>query len=94
MDQGAENYRRFLEGDEGGFVELVRCYKDGLILYLNSIVHNLSLAEELAEDTFEKHIADTLDAGAGLCDENELFHEVFDLFMRFVRLVLRTGEGV
>ena len=52
MDQGAENYRRFLEGDEGGFVELVRCYKDGLILYLNSIVHNLSLAEELAEDTF------------------------------------------
>ena len=24
----------------------------------------------LAEDTFEKHIADTLDAGAGLCDEN------------------------
>ena len=36
MDQGAENYRRFLEGAEGGVVELVRCYKDGLILYLNA----------------------------------------------------------
>ena len=38
MDNGASSYRRFLDGDENGFVELVRDYKDGLILYINSFV--------------------------------------------------------
>ena len=52
MDNGASSYRRFLDGDNNGFVEIVRDYKDGLILYLNSFVNNLSVAEELAEDTF------------------------------------------
>ena len=52
MDNGAGSYRRFLEGDESGFVEIVRDYKDGLILYLNSFVKNITAAEELAEDTF------------------------------------------
>ena len=52
MDNGASSYRRFLDGDNNGFVEIVRDYKDGLILYLNSFVNNLSAAEELAEDTF------------------------------------------
>ena len=54
MDNGASSYRRFLEGDESGFVEIVRDYKDGLIFYLNSFVKNISVAEELAEDTFVK----------------------------------------
>ena len=54
MDYGASSYRRFLDGDESGFVEIVRDYKDGLILYLNSFVNNLSVAEDLAEDTFVK----------------------------------------
>lgn len=52
MDNGSDSYRRFLDGDEKGFVEIVRDYKDGLILYLNSFVDNLSVAEELTEDTF------------------------------------------
>ena len=52
MDNGASSYRRFLDGDEEGFVEIIRDYKDGLILYLDSFVRNLSVAEELAEDTF------------------------------------------
>ena len=52
MDNGASSYRRFLDGDESGFVEIVRDYKDGLILYLNSFTANISAAEELAEDTF------------------------------------------
>ncbi len=52
MDRGTECYRRFLAGDEDGLVELIRDYKDGLILYLNSFVHNLHDAEALAEDTF------------------------------------------
>ena len=53
MDNGASSYRRFREnGDENGLVEIIRDYKDGLILYLTSIVGNIRTAEELAEDTF------------------------------------------
>ena len=53
MDNGAGSYRRFREdGDESGLVEIIRDYKDGLILYLNSFVGNIHTAEELAEDTF------------------------------------------
>ena len=52
MDNGASSYRRFLEGDDSGLVEIIRDYKDGLIFYLNSLVNNLHIAEELAEDTF------------------------------------------
>ena len=52
MDNGASSYRRFLDGDDTGIVELVEDYKDGLILYLNGYVRNLSVAEELTEDTF------------------------------------------
>jgi len=53
MDNGASSYRRFRDnGDESGLVEIIRDYKDGLILYLTSIVGNIQTAEELAEDTF------------------------------------------
>ena len=53
MDNGASSYRRFrVEGDKNAFVEIIRDYKDGLIFYLVSIVGNIGLAEELAEDTF------------------------------------------
>ena len=54
MDNGASSYRRFLDGDDNGFVEIIRGYKDGLILFLDSFVRNLSIAEDLAEDTFVK----------------------------------------
>ena len=52
MDNGASSYRRFLAGDDRGIAELVKDYKDGLILYLNGYVQNIHTAEELAEDTF------------------------------------------
>ena len=52
MDNGASSYRRFLDGDDKGIAEIVGDYKDGLILYLNSYVNNLFIAEELTEDTF------------------------------------------
>lgn len=52
MDSGTESYRSFLAGDDNGFIEIVRDYKDGLILYLDSFVRNIPIAEELAEDTF------------------------------------------
>lgn len=52
MDSGASNYQRFLSGDDDALVALVRDYKDGLLLFLNRYVQNISLAEELTEDTF------------------------------------------
>ena len=56
MDNGASSYRRFLDGDDKGLAEIVRDYKDGLILYLNGFVNNISVAEELMEETFFKII--------------------------------------
>ncbi len=52
MDNGASSYRRFLDGDDNGIIEIVNNYKDGLILYLNGYVNNIFIAEELTEDTF------------------------------------------
>ena len=54
MDNGAESYRRYIDGDDNGLVELIRDYKDGLTLYLTGITSSLSLAEELMEETFVK----------------------------------------
>ena len=57
MDNGASSYRRFLEGDDDGIVEIIKDHKDGFMLYLNSFVQNIHLAEDLTEDTFVKLIA-------------------------------------
>jgi len=52
MSNGAEHYARYLRGEDDGIVELIKEYKDGLILFLNRYVGNIHVAEELAEDTF------------------------------------------
>ena len=57
MDNGASSYRRFLEGNDDGIVEIIKDHKDGLMFYLNSFVQNIHLAEDLTEDTFVKLIA-------------------------------------
>ena len=54
MDQATEYYRKFLSGDETALVHLMRDHGDGLMLYLNGFVSDLSVAEELTEDTFLK----------------------------------------
>lgn len=54
MDNMADSYRRFLDGDESGLLQIISAYTDGLILYLNCYVRDLVLAEELAEETFVK----------------------------------------
>ena len=56
MDNGASSYRRFLDGDDEGMVDIIRDYKDGLILYLNGYVNNIFVAEELMEETFVKMV--------------------------------------
>lgn len=52
MGNDADRYRRFLDGDDNGIVEIIRDYKDGLILFLNRYVNNIHIAEELTEDIF------------------------------------------
>ena len=54
MDKGTDSYARYLNGDEQGFIDLVREYRDGLMLYINGFVHNFTIAEELTEDVFVK----------------------------------------
>lgn len=56
MDHGASNYRRFLDGDDSGVVEIIRDYKDRVILYLDSFTWNIHTAEDLMEETFVKLI--------------------------------------
>ena len=56
MDNGASSYRRFLDGDDSGFVEIIKEYKDGLIFYLCGFSGDVHTAEDLAEDTFVKII--------------------------------------
>lgn len=52
MDNGAENYARFISGDDNGMVEIIKEYKDGLTLYINGHVRNIFIAEDIMEDTF------------------------------------------
>ena len=54
MDNGASSYRRFLNGDDEGITLIIKDYKDSLILYLNSYVNNIYVAEEIMEETFFK----------------------------------------
>ena len=51
---GKDYYQKFLAGEEWALSEIIRMYKDGLLLYLNGYVNDLSLADELTEETFVK----------------------------------------
>ena len=52
MFNGTECYRRFLHGDDRAFDALMDAYHDGLILFINKLVGNYAVAEELAADSF------------------------------------------
>ncbi len=54
MDNGVENYRRFRDGDRDALVEIIRDYRDGMILFANSIVRDIGLAEEIVQEVFVK----------------------------------------
>ena len=51
MDNGASSYRRFLSGEDEGIRQIIDLYYDGLALYLNAYVNNMTDAEDLAEET-------------------------------------------
>ena len=52
MDNGASSYRRYLDGEEAAFEQIVRDYFDPLIGFIDSYVHDESVAEDIAIDTF------------------------------------------
>ena len=52
MDQNAESYIRYVNGDDGGFYDLVRTYFDSLCAFIYGITGDRGLSEELADDTF------------------------------------------
>ena len=54
MDIGESSYRRYLDGDDSRIVEIIKEYKDGLMLYINGFVRNIFIAEELTEEAFFK----------------------------------------
>ncbi len=51
-DFGASCYRRFLDGDESGFDDILKLYHDSLIVFINRFVRQYETAEDLAADTF------------------------------------------
>lgn len=52
MDHDACSYRRFLEGEEQAFDELMDSLFFKLVFFIDSYVHNLHTAEDLAIDIF------------------------------------------
>lgn len=52
MDNGASSYHRFLEGDKSGFEDIVEMYGNNLLFFINGFVNNLTVSEDLMEETF------------------------------------------
>lgn len=52
MENGESSYRRYLDGDQCAFDEVLKTYRSGLTLFINRYVQNMDAAEDLAIDTF------------------------------------------
>lgn len=52
MSRENDLFKAFLDGDKSSFEQIVISFKDNLIYFINRYVHSLSLAEEIAEDSF------------------------------------------
>ncbi len=52
MDNGASSYRRYLNGDEEAFHEIVKEYFDALVFFINRYVDDYGAAEDIAIDAF------------------------------------------
>ena len=56
MDNGAGSYRRFLDGDESAFNDIMKELFFGLVFFINGYVHDTHTAEDIAMDTFSELI--------------------------------------
>lgn len=52
MDNGACSYRRYLDGEDSAFDEILRDLFDRLVFFIDRYVHDYQIAEDIAIDTF------------------------------------------
>ncbi len=52
MEKGASSYRRYLNGDELAFEQIVKEYRIPLTLFINGFTHDTFAAEDIAIDVF------------------------------------------
>ncbi len=52
MDNGASSYRRFLDGDESAFDEIMESLFRNLVFFIDRYVHDIHAAEDIAIDVF------------------------------------------
>ena len=52
MEQDAKIYRRFLDGDQTAFAEIIEAYRDPVTFFIQRYVHDICIAEDLAADVF------------------------------------------
>ena len=52
MDNGASSYRRFLNGDESAFEDIMKELFHGLVFLIDGFVHDTHAAEDIAINTF------------------------------------------
>lgn len=52
MDNGESSYRRYLNGDESAFREIVSEYFDSLVFFIERFVKDYAAAEDIAIDAF------------------------------------------
>ena len=52
MDNGASSYRRFLNGDESAFDDIMKEFFNNLVFFINGYVHDIYAAEDIAIDVF------------------------------------------
>ena len=52
MDSGESSYRRYLDGDQTAFDDIMRLYRNSLTFFINRFVRDMDAAEDLAIDTF------------------------------------------
>ena len=52
MDNGASSYRRYLDGEEAAFDEIMKELFDALVFFIDRYVHDPYAAEDIAIDAF------------------------------------------
>lgn len=52
MDNGASSYRRFLDGDESAFDDIIKELFDSLVFFIDRYVNDIHAAEDIAIDVF------------------------------------------
>lgn len=52
VDNGNELFRRYLDGEDKAFDEIIKLYRENLIFFIIRYTKNSSVAEEIAQDSF------------------------------------------